>query len=1357
MTNSSMPSVLDKHISSVNEDSFGHRHFAQALQGLIESESNSAPYSIGLLGDWGTGKSSIKELYLNELENDLNKDSDGFKRADKIHTITYNAWRYGGKDQDVKRTLLRHVFLELGGDEEQLKDKLYNQINVTQSRKKSFFEITKEYLRSWLAPFPAFTVIIISLLIVLGISSSLFPESDNGYAKGIFLSCLTFVFGFILKQFKSPPVNLTSPVNKIILPSVSSEQYEEMLLTQVKSFVSGKVENLKKAGKNCKRIVVFIDDLDRLSSEEMVTGLDAIRTFMEMPTSAVGSRNVGMIFVISCDERRVADALSRGRKNGDMPGTVFSSHDARRYLDRIFQFRLEIPPFPRQDMRGYALSLFKTQPKIISEIESSGNKVDSVVDRMIYPGVGTPRNALQIVNAFFHSWWIAKRRELEHNENRPGGLHDKAVTAHPISLGAICTLKVNFPEFYDQLLSDPTLIERFTDVLVRKKDIQEQPLTVKILLTEKYIVVSEQQEYEVHSHHRELRTFLASLVGTRWPESLQSLLYLTEDPITRKFGSAVSKIYDYLVSGDSSSVLEQLGKNSGNSVLSSNEATLIYQMTEDLNRESETRRDNAFRVIAEIINRVPSELTSKLSGQLCIALSDSINLRSMVGIKSITDVVRFSTQSNKVSIATRVIEDSFTDKGILSSLENLGTPTLDDAEKIAISSANLVLEVLNETPIGERPTNLFMNWVVNRTVKLSEKSTQISFSVFEEWVNKYQGLILNSIEANYIDILEEKINNSGEESFDIDTSLVNVLFVFNKMWSGGAIEQGKVLSLLSNSQRLTSPKYINTVWDYASSRKNSFSVDAANDFIGSISKNLEKMNVGNKENSFNLKGFSVLLDFITVSRENISTDAFEKINSVLINYSSDIDYTDMIISIMSQLEKDFDIENDPVITNWYNSDIEDIPSEYIKFATKRFSIISQEAKDVTTSFLTTVVSSNEPSKEQTEKYSEILKSVERNEEIHLSIISHIETAFSQVNSKYSNVKFCSSILPLLMPFIGKINNEKIKAFLADYINKSRNNVPAISVLMFSMNGNWTLLKSSIPDFNFDYFFDTTYNCLISNQTNTNHPISTLSGLKSFIDNEYVPYSYKEKLITLACQIWKTHPKQVISSLMDGFTGLTIEQFADLADDMNSKDEEFKKSLKEAWGYKEYSLTYHLESFEYLLNSTLIQLSRLDKFNVLLAWFDYCNLEMLGFYNAVLESSGVSNEDKALVFDVYHEMNLLNDLNLLNFTINKIVKSTNENSLSDKVLNSKDVISRHLNSNEARYAFVKAMLDEFKDIHYLTYRKKVALWGKELIGNDALNFIKADDIDSDDLEYLGEIYKSASRLKTLRRNVDSNQS
>ena len=90
--NTDMPSILDREIADHAKDAFGHQYFADALRNLIEAEHHVPPFSIGLLGSWGTGKSTIKELYLADLQRDQAGER-GKRRKDRIHAITFNAWR----------------------------------------------------------------------------------------------------------------------------------------------------------------------------------------------------------------------------------------------------------------------------------------------------------------------------------------------------------------------------------------------------------------------------------------------------------------------------------------------------------------------------------------------------------------------------------------------------------------------------------------------------------------------------------------------------------------------------------------------------------------------------------------------------------------------------------------------------------------------------------------------------------------------------------------------------------------------------------------------------------------------------------------------------------------------------------------------------------------------------------------------------------------------------------------------------------------------------------------------------------------------------------------------------------------
>ena len=411
--NCPMPSILDREISSVKLDAFGHSDFSEALKCLIEAPQHHPPYSIGLLGTWGTGKSTIKSLYLSNLQDDTNKSYEGKKRKERIKALTFNAWRYGGGSEgNMKRALLRHVFIELGGSPGCLKDELYNQISKDLQHdptiKELFWKAIKNIIGNLLPillSFALYLLILSKIIQFLGFSGDI---SKLGFAA--FATFFTFWIINAYGPTKLKPIVTT----RMELPRTSAEEYEELLVNQLSDF--------KRKNKQYKRIVVFIDDLDRLSAHEMVDGLDAIRTFMEIPECDL-PKDLGIIFVISCDENRVAEALDKGRsRNSYLPGAVFTKDDARRYLDRIFQFRLEIPPFPKQDMRKFALNhIQKAEPGLKSEIESKGGQIEHVIDRLIHVDVNNPRNAIQLVNSFVQSWWLAKKREFAGaGSERPG-------------------------------------------------------------------------------------------------------------------------------------------------------------------------------------------------------------------------------------------------------------------------------------------------------------------------------------------------------------------------------------------------------------------------------------------------------------------------------------------------------------------------------------------------------------------------------------------------------------------------------------------------------------------------------------------------------------------------------------------------------------------------------------------------------------------------------------------------------------------------------------------------------------------------------------------------------------------------
>lgn len=506
MTNDSkhLPALLDREITSEVSDAFGHRDFSLALQSLVESPDHRPPYSIGLLGKWGSGKSSVKSIYLSQLADDQTKDDTGLLRSEQVFPITFNAWRFGG--DEIKRALLRHVFLAIGGDAVSLSDALFRKIQETVQTPRPWREILRDVFDRWIWSVLQLLIILGAVAVVIAVVAKAFTI-DNAWAGALIVGALVFLAREFAKYLFSAQRLLIPRYSSLVRvdePRTSAEEYEELLLQQLHEFK-------QREGRKCERLVVFVDDLDRLSAEEMVSGLDAVRTFLEIPQEQL-PQDLGIVFVISCDEDRVADALAgrsrRSRLSPDLPATVLDKSSARRYLDRIFQFRLEIPDLPKLDMRNFAMERLKNDLSgIESDLRAAGVSIESLVDRLIHIGVRSPRNAIQVLNAFTQSWWLAKRREREGaGTKRPGGLQEGVVTTHPIALAAISALRVNFPDFYNDLVTDPNLIRRFVDVFHREESFDSLPESARDIL-ERY----QTTDGTLRAEHRSLRQYLISL------------------------------------------------------------------------------------------------------------------------------------------------------------------------------------------------------------------------------------------------------------------------------------------------------------------------------------------------------------------------------------------------------------------------------------------------------------------------------------------------------------------------------------------------------------------------------------------------------------------------------------------------------------------------------------------------------------------------------------------------------------------------------------------------------------------------------------------------------------------------------
>lgn len=94
--------LSDQPISYPIQDMLGYKNYANVLSEIIEDPTLETPLTIGVFGDWGTGKTSLLKLVKNNLE----------KEHNNIHCVWFDAWKYDRKES-LWNALLNTIFVHM--------------------------------------------------------------------------------------------------------------------------------------------------------------------------------------------------------------------------------------------------------------------------------------------------------------------------------------------------------------------------------------------------------------------------------------------------------------------------------------------------------------------------------------------------------------------------------------------------------------------------------------------------------------------------------------------------------------------------------------------------------------------------------------------------------------------------------------------------------------------------------------------------------------------------------------------------------------------------------------------------------------------------------------------------------------------------------------------------------------------------------------------------------------------------------------------------------------------------------------------------------------------------------------------
>lgn len=294
------------------EDFLSCHHLVETVESLVTNEQ-LLPCSVGVFGDWGSGKTSLLRMIESRLTN----------REDVV-VIWFNGWLFEGLE-DAKTALMGTIL-----------EKLAEKKPITEKGLGLLCNLWKRVDKMR-------TTLFLSKLGIATTGGVLSAAGHGGHemvTAGAVAGALTDATE-IAKQIKDACGDKVKPED---IEKCLKETKDTGSRKAIREFRED-FGKLLQSVDGVASIVVFIDDLDRCMPETIVETLEAIKLFLFVPKTA---------FVIGADERLVKYAVRK--RFPELPGEKVEV--GRDYLEKLIQFPVRVPSLGVGEFETYINLLF---------------------------------------------------------------------------------------------------------------------------------------------------------------------------------------------------------------------------------------------------------------------------------------------------------------------------------------------------------------------------------------------------------------------------------------------------------------------------------------------------------------------------------------------------------------------------------------------------------------------------------------------------------------------------------------------------------------------------------------------------------------------------------------------------------------------------------------------------------------------------------------------------------------------------------------------------------------------------------------------------------------------------------------
>ena len=370
-----MVGIVDQALEAGGSDNLEIASYHEALVDFIKK--TDTPMTIGVQGEWGSGKTSLLNQIWNRLEESNNEHLDD----ENYLQIWVNSWEHSllCTPEECLLKIVNEIIQAL------------LEADVDKSKKDKVKEGVQSLMKG-----------------ALRIGSSLAAGNAGTQAVDSIFSSEANTIKELRKQLHS-------------------------LVEEIKELESNPYQ----------RVVVYVDDLDRIDPEDAVSILELLKNIFNIKDC---------VFVLAIDYQVVVKGLKE--KFGEP--TPENEWEFRSFFDKIIQLPFSMP-MGSYDIGKYVLSLLDD----INYYESDNDQLDEdLIESLVTLSIGTnPRSIKRLINSLS----LIKILNDTKNESSSGDgsvIDNKDVAT--VMLAMVC-LQIANSDIYDMLVAEPTFTDSWNE------------------------------------------------------------------------------------------------------------------------------------------------------------------------------------------------------------------------------------------------------------------------------------------------------------------------------------------------------------------------------------------------------------------------------------------------------------------------------------------------------------------------------------------------------------------------------------------------------------------------------------------------------------------------------------------------------------------------------------------------------------------------------------------------------------------------------------------------------------------------------------------------------------------------------